>query len=151
MLIQSEKNSYNININKNNVLVLIAGAGKSSRMGCCKALLKINNKTFIEHISTELLNAGFNNVFATLPESPDYYQCLEKINTYSIAYAKNLWPTLGLTGSIKTAFNKMTKNHQALLICPIDMPFLSYKLLNNFINLWQQQESKPTIIIPKTK
>ena len=37
-------------LNKNNITGIILAGGKSSRMGSDKALLKINNTTFIEKI-----------------------------------------------------------------------------------------------------
>ena len=149
MSVKLKKYIYELNTDKSNVLVLIACAGKSSRMGKCKALLKINNRTFIKHMIIELLNANLVDIFITLPEYSNYYNCLKEIKNYPVVFSKNLWPALGLTGSIKTALNNRQKKYKALLICPIDMPFLSYKLLNMFFKLWRQQRLKPSIIIPK--
>ncbi len=138
-----------MNIVKKNILVLVAAAGKSSRMGQCKALLKIDNSTFMQHMLQTLLGAGLTNIFITLPEQPHYDLCYERAKIYPIKYSKNLWPNFGLTGSIKTALDSRPKTYDALLICPIDMPFLSHELINNFAIALQQTNQNPAIIIPK--
>ena len=56
---------------KNKYAGLILTAGRSSRMGTHKALLKLNDKTFIEHITLNMIKSGCSKIIIVYSSDTD--------------------------------------------------------------------------------
>lgn len=107
--------------------VILAG-GKSSRMGTDKALLKLDNKTVIEHIIAEFSKITEDIIIVT--NKPIHYQFL-KLPIVSDRYQEK-----GPLGGLETAlYHGLADNY---LISACDTPFINHyvyqKLLDELNN-----------------
>ncbi len=115
------------------VIGVVLAGGQSSRMGQDKALLQLpNGKTLLKH-SIELLNhLDLNEIVvsrATRPKevTPDISCIADQIF--------NLGPLSGIAAVINAR-----PNAHALLIIPVDLPFLTTQLLTELLAYGQQQQ-----------
>lgn len=137
------------------IAALIAAAGESKRMGRSKAFLEIGNTTFIEAIAGALRDGGIRQIVVTLPdrhfEETKVTQGLEKRETlngftFPLLKLRNNFPHRELLGSVQSALSKL--NAQALLICPVDMPFLTPDLVSRFL---MQPLHEPALVVATHK
>jgi len=112
------------------VIGVVLAGGKSSRMGQDKALLRLpNGKTLLEH-SIELLNGlGLADVVISRATRPD--KIAQDISCIADK-PFNLGPLSGIAAVI-TARPEAT----ALLIIPVDLPFLTDELLAELLERGQ--------------
>lgn len=126
-------------------LGLIMAAGRSSRMGQPKALLRWQNSSFLEHLLGQFVKTGFDQIVVTLPDQvPDL---LEIARQYPVIIGANPWPELSMSGSIRWCLNHCPEA-KSLVICPVDMPFVSVELLN-LLRYGLEAATKPRICIPQ--
>ncbi len=100
--------------------VVLAG-GKSSRMGCDKSQLKINNKTLIQHSKIQLTEAGIKNIY------------LSGKNGIQDRFI-NKGPIAGILSCME-----YLQKFDYLLFLPVDMP-----LINKYLILKLISQKKPT-------
>jgi molybdopterin-guanine dinucleotide biosynthesis protein A len=101
----------------NNITLIILAGGKSTRMGTDKALLKINGKTFVQHIYDNLKDSFIDVIISS--NNPKVKVTGAKIISDEI---KNIGPMGGIYTCLKqskTEFN---------FIVSVDTPFVSSKL-----------------------
>lgn len=97
--------------------IILAG-GKSSRMGSNKALLKINGRTVIEHIITDLEQI-VNNILIVTNSFEDYdFLCLPMV--------EDRWKEMGPLAGIHAGLASSQTERNLVVAC--DMPFISPKL-----------------------
>jgi len=118
----------------NNFDAILLTAGKSSRMGQDKALLKINEHYVINIIIEKLINTVNQNITVVLGHHSELIkkhiqkQFLDKIN---IVYNEN--HEQGMYSSIKKGVLSLNgENHFILQM--IDQPFIEKELYNKIIN-----------------
>ena len=103
---------------KNIAGVVLAG-GKSSRMGQNKAFLDYNGKSLLDHMIGILQQAGLSNIYVS-GEFEGYNSILDRMPYEGPARAiLNVLATLG--------------DYDGALFIPVDMPFLSAKILQPLI------------------
>lgn len=127
------------------VAALIPAAGKSSRMGSPKALLLYLGKTFIHNIVTELCCSGINHIFVTLPTSHGREQVTEILSGQPVALVENLFPDREMLGSIQSMLLHHAFNADALLICPVDMPFIRRAHIERLLSAFEDSKSDQLI------
>lgn len=101
-----------------NISVGVLAGGKSSRMGQNKALLKINEQTFIEKITKEL--GGFSEVLISAAAKGAY----EELG-FEMVYDehKEIGPIEGIYQVLKAS------KEDYVFVCGVDMPFVSSELV----------------------
>jgi molybdenum cofactor cytidylyltransferase len=120
------------------IAALIAAAGKSSRMGTPKALLPLENTTFVEHIATCLLGAGIARILVSLPECKTQAQLIQsQLLNLPVQFIRNRYTRRELLGSAQSALADTDADFSALMIIPVDMPFVSTPLISRFVEAHQ--------------
>ena len=129
---------------------IILAAGSSQRMGSPKSILKIREKTFLQHIVEVLRSARIINIVIVLGAEA------EKIQKSLIWFDGKIvvneeWQQGQLTSIIK-GINALDLNStepeeiHGAMICPVDHPLLSHSIIVDLLQgYWT---SKKRIIIP---
>jgi molybdenum cofactor cytidylyltransferase len=115
------------------IAAVILAAGKSSRMGQTKALLKIDGHTFLESILKKLQKAGVNDILIVLGN--DAGKIRDKISLPErCILIKNFHPEQGPLSSIHLAIMKLKSDINGFLLILVDHPLVSqttYELIMN--------------------
>ncbi len=131
-----------------NIAVLVLAAGNSSRMQTPKQLLKIGDKTLIEHVLEKAKAISKNPIFCVLGANALLIQ--EKISSENVVFIINKNYKEGLSSSIVSGIDYLEKNHPTIdgvLILLADQPAIEIYYLENLIQLFNQQVAK--IIVSK--
>lgn len=127
---------------------MIAAAGKSSRMGFPKALLKFDDQPVIISSLMRLKTIRPARLFVTLPAGLFMDEHLRsQLAELEVVAVPNLFMHLGYAGSIKTV-TEQCEFLDGLMISPVDAPLFDEKLLLAMINLANLHAPHPTIIVP---
>jgi molybdenum cofactor cytidylyltransferase len=119
------------------IAVLIAAAGKSTRMGSAKALLPLNGSTFIEHLARNIIDADIRKIFVTLPEcEKSAKEIKERLSHPRVHFHRNLFTQRELLGSVQSVLAQ-ERSFDALMIIPVDMPFVSDQIIRRFVKAMQ--------------
>ena len=109
-------------INKKPITGIILSGGKSSRMGSDKALLKLNNSTFIETIITTI--QPFVDELIIISDNPEH----DKFNIRREEdFIKNAGPLAGLLTGLYRA------KHENVIALSCDIPMISKKVIETLI------------------
>lgn len=104
--------------------VILVG-GKSTRMGCNKALLDFHGIPLVDHMRKLAKQAGCKKVFLS-----------GKLEGYD--YLADLKPNLGPVGGIVSAMTQIDLKYTSVLFLPVDMPCVSPHLLQQLLTKSQQ-------------
>lgn len=123
---------------------VILAAGESKRMGVPKALLQIQGKSFLEHLVAILRNAGLHEISVVLGHDSD--KIIAQLQDLKVDFVINENYQKGQLSSIQAAIKSVTKDCDAMMICPIDRPLISPELIRKMIEAYLK--TKPPIVIP---
>lgn len=104
-------------------------------MGRTKALLPIDDEVFVVRLSRALSSAGASPVVVTVPEPPDDAPVLSALRTLPVTAVRNASPDDGLAGSLATALALFPADAEAMVVCPVDMPFVTTPLVERLARL----------------
>lgn len=122
----------------NSLSVVILAAGKSSRLGKAKQLLKIEEQTLLE-ISVKKALSVSDDVNVILGASADL--CIEKIKNFNIKYHINEEFESGMASSLKLGISKVEKNKDALvMLC--DMPLIPSTHYKNLVKIYSNNKNR---------
>lgn len=128
---------------------VVLAAGKSSRMGKNKLLMKFKNHTVIEETISQLLNSKVDDVIVvTGYESSRVKQLLNNFYHYKITIVKNNKYELGRAESIKCGIKNISSHADAVLFMVGDKPTVNALLINRAIEKFKGE--KPLILYVKT-
>lgn len=102
-------------------------------MGRTKALLPLGEETFVAHLARVLLRAGASPVVVTAPEPPEDRPVSAALSELDVVVTRNATPEEGLAGSLSTALALLAGDVKALVLCPVDMPFVTAALVHELI------------------
>lgn len=124
---------------------IILAAGASTRMGSPKALLKIGAKTFLQHIVEELQKANISEIVIVLGANAEKIQ-QEHLSLREKIIINHNWQQ-GQLSSLLAGINCIEKkNIDGVIVCPVDHPLISAKLISEMMQTFYS--SKKKIIIP---
>ncbi len=127
------------------IFAIILSAGSSHRMGSPKALLKIGGKTFLQHIIESVDGEEIHHTIVVLGFGAEEIQkALSGFNGTFVV--NNEWSKGQLTSIIAGVRAAEQLNSDAVIICPVDHPKISSKLIKEIINAFYFSEKN--IIIP---
>ncbi len=131
------------------ISAIILAAGESQRMGQPKALLRIGEKTFLQHIVGVLQEAALDHIVAVL--GADREKILRELNWFTGKIAVNTQFQKGQLSSIVTGLNEVEKNPEAdgAFIWPADHPLVSADLVAKMTQEFYRLN--PFIVLPKYK
>ncbi|WP_315078182.1 nucleotidyltransferase family protein [uncultured Clostridium sp.] len=129
---------------------LILAAGMSRRMGEFKPLLKINNKTMIEHSIDSMIKAGVKDIVLVLGHRGSEIEEVLKLygypNNMHVVY-NNYYDTTEMLDSIKIGLNKIG-DCDAFFLLPGDMPAIDPHTFLKLIKVMEGYETKSKIVFP---
>jgi molybdenum cofactor cytidylyltransferase len=99
---------------------IVLAAGRSTRMGAPKPLLKIDGETFLERAVRTLRGGGCRNVVAVLNEAADWAQRLA--DTTGAAVVINGDPDAQQVDSLRLALEHVPADAAAVVVLPVDFP-----------------------------
>ena len=117
--------------NKVPMTALILAGGKSSRMGCDKALLKFGEETLLEDL-VQLTTSIFSETFIISSQSKNYQQ----LNLRGAVVLNDFWENKGPLVGLYTGLSYSTHQVNCVLTC--DMPLVDVSLLRELAALWQE-------------
>lgn len=130
------------------VAAIILAAGTSARMGSPKALLKIGEKTFVEHIVDVLSSAGILNLSIVLGANAEIIR--ERLGLFGEKIVINERWQDGQLSSVLAGLRSLDrKNIQGILICPVDRPLITREVIADMLLLFRQ--SRKSIVVPTYK
>ncbi|MFZ9888338.1 MAG: nucleotidyltransferase family protein [Myxococcota bacterium] len=112
------------------IAALVAAAGASRRMGSPKALLELDGEPIVAGLLRALIDAACFPIVVTVPAPPADVAVRQAVAGFACQAVANAHPALGLSGSVLTALELMTSLPDALLLCPVDMPFVTAELVH---------------------
>ena len=129
------------------ISAILLAAGQSKRMiNENKLLKKFNNIHLLQHSINNILLSAVDELIIVLGhEKETIEKIIEKNKKIRIIY--NKYYKSGMSSSIKTGLNHLSKNTNYFFICLGDMPFVNKDVYNKLINL----KKKHDIIIPTYK
>ena len=114
-------------MNENNIIGVILAGGKSSRFGSDKSLIKLGNKTLIEHALSKI-EKDFNEIL--IVSNQHEFQILKKnifvINDYIDG---QLGPLVGILSAMKWV-KQNKRNYKWIASFPCDTPFFDTKIIS---------------------
>ncbi len=124
---------------------VVIAAGASYRMGSPKALLKIEDKTFLQHVVDVLRSAGVGEIVVVLGSEAATIKAAIPWFDGEVIVNKD-WE-MGQLTSINSGIDAFS-NHdvEAALICPVDHPLISNQLVVSLLSAFR--ELKKGIILP---
>ena len=125
----------------NDTGIVILAAGNSSRFGSIKELLHFNNKTLIEHIINEAIDANLNPAIVVTGANAN--EISNTIPQQKIQIVFNEQWQQGMASGIVAGLSKLlslNKNIRAVIIAVCDQPFVTSQVFHQLIGKQTQTE-----------
>lgn len=127
---------------------LILAAGESSRMGADKALLMYRGQTFLESITSTLLEADVQHVVVVLGHHAEEIQL--EIDLATVEVVVNPDYQRGQTSSLQAGLHLMAANEpDGVIICLVDHPAISVDTVRQLMQTFNS--TRKPVIIPQLK
>jgi molybdenum cofactor cytidylyltransferase len=124
---------------------IVLAAGASLRMGSPKALLKIGEETFVQHIVGQLHCAGLLDVVIVLGADAD--EIRNSLSWFGETVVVNAGWKEGQLSSVIVGLNALSHRRlDGVLICPVDRPLITHTLISSLLKAFQ--ESGKSIVVP---
>ena len=124
------------------IAAIILAAGKSTRFGTCKQLLKWNDKTLIEHVIKNVKQSKVDGVIVVLGFMAEVIS--KKVTNCMIVINSNY--DEGMSGSLKAGLRTLEPNIEASIFVLGDQPLITAQIINSLILKYQSNRAK--IVIP---
>ena len=112
---------------ENNILGIILAGGKSSRFGEDKSIVKLGDKTLLDHTINKIENE-FNEILV-ISNNKDFNFKNNKIHLVEDCIEGQLGPLVGILTAMKWVI-KNKKNYKWIASFPCDTPFFDIKLIS---------------------
>ena len=109
-------------MNTDNIGAIILAAGFSTRMKRFKPLLRIDEKTFLEHAITLFKKAGVADIVTVVGHLSE--KVIPAVNTASSRYVINENYRDGMFSSIQTGVKALRRPCEAFFLLPVDIPLV---------------------------
>ncbi|MFC2061100.1 NTP transferase domain-containing protein [Elusimicrobiota bacterium] len=127
------------------ITAIILAAGESARMGSPKALLKIEDKNFIDIIREKLMEAGISDICLVLGAGAGDVK--SNLNTDGLNIKINENWEKGQLSSLKTGLKGVSDQANAVMMCLIDHPQVQLETIKKLIVGFM--DTKADIVIPQ--
>lgn len=124
------------------IATIILAAGSSSRLPVHKALLEMDGRKAIRQVAETALLSKSDRCLVVLGAKSDLIRA--EINDLPVEIVENYTFAQGRTGSIKCALKSLgeTFSKKAVLIFPVDCPFVSHRLLDKLIDCFHEERQR---------
>lgn len=123
---------------------IILAAGRSQRMGKPKALLKFEDKTFLEQIISVLKLSDVDRVTVVLGAEAETIKKSIDLSGTNVVINKDYQK--GQLSSLIAAIKDTPEDTEAILVCLVDTPFITQEVVNEIIRKFR--ETNNPIIVP---
>lgn len=123
---------------KSNIILLLLSAGKSSRFGSPKQLLKWKQSNLLQHAIKTAIDSNATDVFLVL--GANYNQIMELTHTDSVEVIRNHSWDKGLGNSIAFGVNQILEKEikvDGILLMLADQPLIDSEFLNAMIDTFE--------------
>lgn len=123
---------------------MVLAAGRSSRMGRPKALLRLAGRPFVAHLACTFLDAGAHRVLivASGETQPDIAAAVGAMGTVVV----NPQPDRGQLSSVQTALAALGSSVEAVLVAPVDQPLIQPATVEALLRTWR--DSRAPVVRP---
>lgn len=115
---------------------VILAAGESKRMGTPKALLRLKEQTFLQHIISMLKKSSLDKITVVLGACADTIRKSVDLSGTKIVVNKNYKD--GQLSSLIAAIESTSEDTEAVLVCLVDMPFITNSTVNRLIGKFKE-------------
>jgi molybdenum cofactor cytidylyltransferase len=119
-------------------------AGESRRMGKFKQLLRLRDKTFIEHCVDNLLASRVDQVIIVTGHRD--LEVRRAIGNRPVEFAHNRDYRSGMTSSIKCGVRALSEATRACVLALVDPPQIDASVIN--LVIYKYEEAAPILVIP---
>jgi len=132
---------------ENNILGIILAGGKSSRFGEDKSIVKLGNKTLLDHTVNKIENE-FNEILV-ISNNKEFNFKNNKIHVVEDCIEGQLGPLVGILTAMKWV-KKNNKNYKWIASFPCDTPFFDMKFISE-LKIKIKETSKKLIFLNSDK
>jgi molybdenum cofactor cytidylyltransferase len=126
------------------ISAVLLAAGESRRMGDFKQLLRLGDKSFVEHCVDNLLASRVGEVIVVTGHRQSEVQ--SAIVDRGVIFAYNSEYQSGMTSSIKCGMRAVSKSSNACILALVDQPWIDPNVINRIIETYEK--TQPLIVIP---
>ena len=124
---------------------LVLAGGESKRMATPKALLKLGEDTFVDHICNEMKAAGIRLI--SIITGPHHEQISEALKSHGeISITHNSQYQKGQISSLQMGLRHLPTGSTAALVWPVDHPLVKTETVSLLLS--QFKEAKQHLTIP---
>ncbi len=129
------------------ISAIILAAGESERMGSCKQLLNIGEKTMIERVFETVMCSQVDEIIIVLGYNAEQIQDKLPESGFEVIYNPDFREGMG--SSLKTGIGEVGEDAEAVLIVLADQPLLEPEVIDRLIERYE--ESDDLIVAPAYK
>ncbi|WP_186757746.1 nucleotidyltransferase family protein [Echinicola salinicaeni] len=120
--------------------ILILAAGKSTRLGRAKQLLKFKGKSLLQNTIDACADLGSKEIIVVLGAHSDQIKSQLDLNKISLLYNPDY--ESGLASSISIGMKYLEGQSKATLILVCDQAYIHARHLQNLVNTWRNHITK---------
>ena len=124
---------------------ILLSAGYSSRFGSPKALAKINERTVMDHLLTNLIATKIGEIIVVVGAQAEEIKS-HILNHKKVKVVYNKDYNLGQTSSFKAGVQSVNQQSSGIMLLPIDFPLIRRETFDKIID--QFSAKHPTILMP---
>lgn len=126
------------------ISAILLAAGESRRMGEFKQLLRLGEKSFVEHCVDNLLASRVNEVIVVTGHRD--LEVRHAIADRTVRFAHNLDFKSGMASSVKCGVRAVSESARACVLALVDQPQIGADVINRVIDTYEA----PTLIVIPT-
>lgn len=126
------------------ISAIVLAAGESARLGRCKQLIRLGEKTILEHVLALIAQSSIDDVIVVLGAHAD--EIREHIQFAAQRIVMNPDYARGMSGSIRAGLRAVNAKSTAAMFVLGDLPFVTPQTIDRLVDAYLR--SRPSIVIP---
>jgi molybdenum cofactor cytidylyltransferase len=126
------------------ISAIILAAGYSSRMGTLKPLLKLGDKTILEHEIELFSDLGIQDVIVVVGHGAE--QIIPIVHDCGAREVMNTQFERGMFSSVQAGVNALRPGSEAFFVLPVDIPLVRSQTIRDLLTAYCGEKSK--IVVP---
>lgn len=129
------------------IAALILSAGKGSRMGGNKSLLRFKGRTFLEHVSNALRESTVcSEIFVVT--GFDHEKVADEAHRLQLKPVFNPHSEMGIMTSLQMGLKSISQDVDAVLVSLVDQPMIDGEFIASFVEDFQIQNGRFSLARP---
>ena len=129
------------------IAALILSAGKGSRMGGNKSLLRFKGKTFLEHVSNALRESTVcSEIFVVT--GFEHEKVADEAHRLSLKPIFNPHAELGIMTSLQMGLKSISQDVDAVLVSLVDQPMIEADFIASFVEDFEIHQNRYSLARP---